>query len=211
MKLYYHPISINCRKALMVAAVLGIDLELQLLDVGKGAHGSPEYLAINPNGMIPTLEDDGFVLWESNAIAQYLTSKSATSALFPSDRQLRADVSRWQFWDVAHWSRPVQTLAFERLYKRAVGLGEPETSAVEKAIRDFHQFAAVLNSHLDGREFIVGKGLTLADLSIASGLTFAGPAALPVAQYKSVQRWFASIERLDAWKRTAPAGDGLQP
>src|SRR5689334_371466 len=103
MKLYFHPGSANARKARMAAALLNIDLDLQLVDVFAGAHKKPEYLAINPNGMVPTLDDGGFVLWESNAIAQYLASTKPNSDLFPSDIKTRADISRWQCWDLAHW------------------------------------------------------------------------------------------------------------
>src|SRR4051794_28832239 len=99
MKLYFHPGSSNARKARITAALLNIDLELELVDVFTGAHKKPEYLAINPNGMLPTLNDGGFVLWESNAISQYLTSKKSNPDLFPSDPKVRADVSRWQCWD----------------------------------------------------------------------------------------------------------------
>jgi glutathione S-transferase len=205
MKLYYHPLSLNARKVRLAAALSHVDLDLELVDIAAGAHKSPGYLALNPNGLIPTLDDDGFVLWESNAIAQYVVSRGSAPDLFPSDPRTRADVSRWQLWDVAHWARPVQTLAFERMYRRLAGLGEPDEVAVARAIGEFHQLASVLDARLDGRDYLVGGGLTLADLSIAAGLTFATPAALPLDDHPRLRRWLASIEALDAWKATAPS------
>ncbi|MDB4994634.1 MAG: glutathione S-transferase, partial [Myxococcaceae bacterium] len=93
-------------------------------------------------------------------------------------------------------------------YKRLAGLGAPDAAAVDRGTRDFHQLASVLDARLDGRPFLVGERITLADLSIAAGLTFATPAAIPVGGYEHVQRWFASIETLGAWKETAPPALG---
>jgi glutathione S-transferase len=206
MKLYYHPASVPSRRTRLAAALLGIDLELQLVDVLAGAHRKPDYLAINPNGMVPTLDDDGFVLWESCAIQQYLAAKAPD--LFPSDPKARADVSRWQCWDLAHWTRVTQTLVFERMFKKLIGMGEPDLAAIERGTKDFHRFAAVLDGHLAGRNYLVGNRVTLADLSVAVGLTYAVPAGIPVGGYQNIQRWFASIEALDAWKSTAPPAMG---
>ncbi|MEO7938123.1 MAG: glutathione S-transferase N-terminal domain-containing protein, partial [Burkholderiaceae bacterium] len=72
MKLYYHPISSNARRVLMTAHHLGIQPELKRVDLGKGAQNAPEFLQLNPNHRVPVLEHDGFVLWESYAIMQYL-------------------------------------------------------------------------------------------------------------------------------------------
>jgi glutathione S-transferase len=204
MKLYYHPVSINSRKALLTAALLELPLELHLMDIDRGEHKKPEYLALNPNGMIPTLEDAGFVLWESNAISQYLATARGNSSLYPSDPRVRADISRWQLWDVAHWARPVQTLAFERMYKKLARIGQPDAARVETALHDFRECARVLDAHLSKRTHLVGHEWTLADLSVACGLTFARQAALPVEDCRNLQRWFASIEKLDAWTKTSP-------
>lgn len=204
MKLYYHPGSTNARKSRLAAAILKIDLELQLVDVFAGAHRKPEYLAINPNGMVPTLVDDDFVLWESNAIAQYLASKSGVKDLFPNEPRAWADVARWHCWDLAHWTPATQTLVFERLFKKIARIGEPDPVAVDKGITNFHRFASVLDGQLSGREYLVGDSLTLADTSVAAGLTYAVQAQIPIGGYKNIERWFESIAKLDAWKATAP-------
>lgn len=208
MKLYYHPASGPARRVRLTAAVLGIDLDLRLVDLFSGAQRKPDYLAINPNGKVPTLDDNGFVLWESCAIMQYLASTTPSPDLFPRDPKVRADVARWQCWDLEHWTRATQTLAFERLGKKLIRMGEPDPAAIEKGTQDFHRFAAVLDGHLAGRDYLVGRHLTLADLSVAVGLTYAAPANIPVGGYQNIQRWFASIEKLDAWKSTAPPAKG---
>src|SRR5579883_3244251 len=202
MKLYHNPLSPNVRRVRLTAAVLGIELEEKRLDFTKGEHKSPEYLALNPNGAVPTLVDGDFVLTESRAIMQYLASKKPESGLLPRDEAARADVTRWQFWDAAHFSPQLGTLAFEKLLKAMMGLGEPDQGKVQEATSNFRRFAAVLDKRLQGKQYIVGNALTLADLTIASSLMYAKQAEAPVGEFPEVQRWFSRISELEGWKKT---------
>ncbi|HEX7438615.1 MAG TPA: glutathione S-transferase N-terminal domain-containing protein, partial [Caldimonas sp.] len=95
MKLYSSPISSNARKVRLAASMLGIPLELVNIDLGKGAQRTPEFLAINPMGRVPVLEDGDFVLTESAAIMAYLADAKPDSPLYPRDPKQRADVNRW--------------------------------------------------------------------------------------------------------------------
>src|SRR5215468_6244968 len=99
MKLYGFPPSPNTWKVRAVAAHLGIPLELALVDLTKPR--TSDYLALNPTGRTPTLVDGDFILSESNAIIQYLTDRPA-STLWPNDARTRADIMRWQSWQLAH-------------------------------------------------------------------------------------------------------------
>lgn len=204
MKLYINPMSPNVRRVRLTAAVLDLEIEEKMLDFAKGEHKKPDYLALNPNGTVPTLVDGDFVLTESRAIMQYLASKKPESGLLPQDEQARADVTRWQFWDSSHFSPQVGTVAFQRILKQMFGMGEPDAGKVEEALANFRRFATVLNKHLDGRRFVVGESLTLADLTLASSLTYASQAEVPVAEFPHIDAWFARISDLDAWKRTNP-------
>jgi len=96
MKLYHNPMSPNVRRVRLTAAVLGIDLEEKRLDFTKGEHKNPEYLALNPNGAVPTLVDGDFVLTESRAIMQYLAAKKPESGLLPRDEATRVWVALQQ-------------------------------------------------------------------------------------------------------------------
>jgi glutathione S-transferase len=204
MKLYFNPMSPNVRRVRLTAAVLGLELEQKLLDFTKGEHKSPEYLALNANGAVPTLVDGDFVLSESRAIMQYLASKRPESGLLPRDEQARADVTRWQFWDATHFSPHVGTVAFQRLMKPMMGMGDPDAGKIEEALVNFRRFAAVLNKRLEGRRYIVGDSLTLADLTLASSLMYAKQAEVPLAEFPNIQSWFTRISDLDAWKQTNP-------
>jgi glutathione S-transferase len=134
---------------------------------------------------------------------QYLASKKPESGLLPRDEAARADVTRWQFWDSSHFSPQVGTLAFEKMIKGMVGLGEPDNAKVNDALVNFRRFAAVLNQRLSGRQYVVGNSLTLADLTIASSLMYAKQTDVPVAEFPNVEAWLARITSLDGWKKTA--------
>ncbi len=202
MKLYYNPLSPNVRRARLTVAVLGIEVEEKLVDFSKGEHKSPEYLALNPNGAVPTLVDGDFVLTESRAIMQYLASKKPESGLLPRDETARADVSRWQFWDAAHFSPQLASLAFEKLIKGMLGMGEPDAGKIQEALTNFRRFAAVLNQRLQGKSFVVGNALTVADLTLASSLMYSAQTEAPVAEFPNIEAWFSRITALDGWKKT---------
>jgi glutathione S-transferase len=204
MKLYMNLGSPNVRRVRFTAAVLGIQLEEKKLDFAKGEHKNPEYLAINPNGAVPTLVDGDFVLTESRAIMQYLASKKPESGLLPHDEQARADVMRWQFWDAAHFSPQLGTFTFQKLLKPMFGMGEPDQSKIDEALANFRRFASVLNKRLDGRRYIVAESLTLADLTLASSLMYAKQTEVPVGEFPGIQAWLSRMSDMDGWKATNP-------
>ncbi|MEO8739618.1 MAG: glutathione S-transferase family protein [Casimicrobiaceae bacterium] len=203
MKLYGFPPSPNTRKVQAVAAHLGTPLEFEFVDLTKGMSRTPGFLAINPGGRTPVLVDGDFKLWESNAIMQYLASKQATS-LWPDDGGIRADISRWQYWQTAHWNEGCAGFLWENLVKGALGMGETDDAALKKAETAFHRDAAVLDAHLGKQQYLVNGALTLADFSIASYLHYAVAARLPWEPYKNIQSWYLRIEALPAWQQTKP-------
>jgi glutathione S-transferase len=205
MKLYYFPASPNSRKAHAVAIHLGLPLDLRLVDLQKGEQRTPKFMQLNLTGRTPVLQDGEFVLWESTAIMQYLASQVPNS-LWPESIQSRADIMRWQSWQLAHWHPACQPLQFERMVKQILQLGDPDPQIVEHATQRFHQEAAVLNQHLAERTYLVNETLTLADFSVASDLTYAGPAQFPLERYPHIQAWYAQIEQLPAWQKTTPRG-----
>jgi glutathione S-transferase len=202
MKLYHNPLSPNVRRVRLTAAVLGLELEEHVVDFAKGEHKSPAYLAINPNGAVPTLVDGDFALTESRAIMQYLATKKPESGLLPRDEQARADVTRWQFWDSSHWSPALGALAFERVMKAMMGMGAPDQAKIEENLKAFRRWGAVLDARLAGKQFVVGGSLTLADLTLASSLMYAKQAEVPLAEFGNIEGWFGRISALDGWKKT---------
>lgn len=202
MKLYHNPLSPNVRRVRLTAAVLGLELEEKVLDFSKGEHKNPEYLALNPNGAVPTLVDGDFVLTESRSIMQYLASKKPEVGLVPRDEAARADVTRWQFWDAAHFSPQLGNIAFEKMIKGMMGMGDPDQAKVQEALTNFRRFAAVLDKRLTGRTYVMGDTLTVADLTLASSLMYAKQCEVPLAEFPAVDAWFSRITALEGWKKT---------
>ena len=204
MKLYGFPPSPNTWKVRAVAAHLGLPLELQFVDLTKGQQRTPDYLAINPTGRTPTLVDGDFVLGESTAIMQYLADQTPNT-LWPNDVRARADIVRWQCWQLAHWNgEACQPLVFQRLVKKLLNMGAPEAAVVDNATEAFKREAQMLDAHLAKRGYLVGSAVTLADFSAAAPLFYSKEAELPVAAYPRVQDWFARVSALPAWRDTAP-------
>lgn len=103
LKLYATPLSANGRKVLAVSRHLGLNPEIHDIDVYRGEGRSPEYLAVNPSGKIPTLIDGEFVLFESNAILLYLAEARGANRLWSSESRQRSRIAQWLFWESAHW------------------------------------------------------------------------------------------------------------
>lgn len=204
MKLYGFPASPNTWKVRALASYLKIPLELELVDLTKGGQRSPAYLALNPTGRTPTLVDGDFKLWESNAILQYIAGKTPNS-LWPDDPRLRAEIMRWQCWQLAHWgAEACAPLTFQRLVKKFLNLGPPDEAVTAKAIEAFNKEAKVLDDHLAKHKYLVGDNLTLADFSVAATMMYAKQAEMPVGPYPHLRAWFERVTGMPCWSETAP-------
>ncbi len=204
MKLYGFPPSPNTWKVRALAAHLGVPLELEFIDLSKGAQYAPAYLALNPTGRTPTLVDGDFKLWESNAILQYIAGKSANS-LWPNDARTRADIAHWQFWQLAHWgAEACQPLTFQRLVKKILNLGPPDEAAIAKGIEAFNKEAKMLDAHFAKQPYLVGKDVTIADFAVAAPLLYAKEAEMPLGPYANLRGWFDRVAALPCWRETAP-------
>jgi glutathione S-transferase len=203
IELYVFPPSPRAFKVMAVANHLGLDYALRMIDLRKGDQKTPQYAALNPNMRMPTLKEGDFVLWESNAIGQYLASKRPESGLWPKDERARLDVTRWQFWDLAHWDPACAVFAFEYVAKPLVlKINEPDMTAIAKGTEAFHRVAKVLDGQLKGRKFVTGEALTLADFSLGAAMNLAEMAHYPIEPYSEIKRWFAALGALPAWQKT---------
>lgn len=202
MKLYYFE-TINGQKVCAVAKYLDAPVEYVRIDLSKGEHKAPAYLAINPNGKIPALEDGDLKLWESNAIMCHL-SRKAKSDLWPVDPDKQIEVLKWLSWNSEHFTRHAGTLYFNYVIKPAFGLGEVDPKAVEEATGFLKQFAAVLDDQLDGRTFLLGDHLTVADFAVSVTLPHAETIKLPIEGHKNIARWKAQLEELPGWRDPFP-------
>ena len=133
MKLYLFPPSPRVLGIVALKNHLALDCEVQPIDLGRGDQLTPQYVALNPNKKMPTLEDDGFVLWESNAILFYMAAKRPDGELWPSDLRGQAEVLRWLAWQSAHWdAESWGMVVFEKASKAVLGLGPPDPAFIAR-------------------------------------------------------------------------------
>jgi glutathione S-transferase len=201
MKLHIAPPSPRAIKVVALKNNLGLDCEIRVLNFSTGDHTTPEFAALNPNQLMPVLEDDGFVLWESNAILQYLAAKKPERSLWPSDPQRQADVLRWMSWEGAHWAPDgCSILIRENLLKRIFGGGDPDPAEIARGQSEFHRFGGVLDGCLKGRKWLTGNDLTIADYSVGAWMAVAQLAQYPLAKYTEINRWYAALSSQPGWK-----------
>lgn len=203
MKLYYFE-TINPRKACAVAKYLESPVEFVRIDLAKGEHKTPAFLAINPNGKVPAFEDGETKIWEANAIMCHL-ARIAKSDLWPTDPAKQVDVLKWLSWNSEHFTKHAGNLYFQYVVKPKFNIGAPDDKAAEESIGFAKQFAKVLDDHLDGRTFLLGDHLTVADFAVSVTLPYAEKIRLPLDGFKHVARWKEQLEDLPAWRDPYPA------
>jgi glutathione S-transferase len=182
--------SSNVQKVLWCCGELGLPFERE--DVGGpfGRNNEPEYLAQNPNGLVPTIVDDGFVLWESNAIVRYLCAKHGKGTLYPSDAKSNADADRWMDWQQTTLAPPMGIL-FRGLLKSppdAIPIGDLD-SAMQKAIPMWR----ILDKQLSTHAFVAADALTMADIALGNAVHrwFSLPRQRP--DLSQLAQWYARL------------------
>lgn len=208
MKLYTVVGSPNSRKVEAVINHLGLEVERRYLDFFTGDLRQPAYLSLNPNGMVPTLVDGDFALWETTAIMQYLADKAAAAggsdALFPREPKKRADVVRWQAWDLAHYNRAFGVIAFEAVAKPGFNLGPTNHALVEAMTQNLVRFARVLDAHMTRRRYAAGEGVTLADYSLIHLEGFKEAIPFDWSPYPHLNAYYDRMRKNEHWAKTAP-------
>jgi glutathione S-transferase len=182
--------SINVQKVLWCCAELG--LAYTRIDAG-GAHGvtnTPEYLAMNPNALVPTIDDDGLVLWESNAIVRYLAAKHGHGSLHPADLRERADADRWMDWQVTTLWAAMRSLFLG--YIRTAP-EQRDAAALAAAQRSSEQALTILDRYLERRAFVAGERFTMGDIPV--GVSVYRWTALPIERpdFPHVARWYQRL------------------
>ena len=201
MKLYYSEV-LNPRKTCAVATYLKSPVSFERVSLARGEHRTPAFRALNPNAKVPVLVDGDTTLWESNAIMCYLARKAGSDLWPQDDRQI--EILRWLMWDANEFSQQAGTLYFEYIIKPYFGLGGPDPGAVARATEGFERLAAVLESHLTGRSYLVGDALSVADFAVAITLPYASEAHLPLGGFPQMRRWYAQLDALEAWRHPFP-------
>jgi glutathione S-transferase len=198
IKLYDSKVSPYARKVRLVAAELDIPIEKISLDFQKGDPQKPEYLALNPNGKVPTIDDDGFVLWESIAILKYLARKK--SGLLPSDARGVAKADQWMCWWASHPEPAIDLLIYELALKPFFGKPGNDASIIQEARDRLERYLPVLDKQLQGKEYVLGD-LSIVDFAIAPPLELSQRRLnVDLAKYPGMTAWLARLQTKPYWK-----------
>jgi glutathione S-transferase len=207
MKLYQYPLSPNCQKVVALAHEVGVSLELATVEVFKGEARTAAMLAKNPNGKLPILEDEDFVLWESTAMLAYIAAKAGRADLAPTTPRERAEVDRWTSWQNIHFGPAIRKVAFERIVKKLAGLGAPDEEVVKAGIEEFAVTASVLEQSLGNKEYVCGR-LTIADFALTPYTAIAASCGLDLGAYPKASAWLERMLARGSMKKTMAAARG---
>lgn len=155
--------SVNVKKALWAAEELG--LEYQRIDAGLqfGVNNTAEYRRMNPTGLVPTIDDDGFVLWESHSVVRYLAEKHAPNALWPTGLEARASAGRWMDWTF-NFSRDFQRPVFWPLVRTAPE--NRDAKAIDAAVKKCAELLAVPEATLSRQAYLAGASFSVGDIPL---------------------------------------------
>jgi glutathione S-transferase len=180
-------ISGNCLKVKFVADLLGLPHDWVEVSVLKKETRTPDFLAMNPAGQVPVVRlADNSTLSQSNAIMLYLADGSD---LIPTDAYDRALMHQWLFWEQYSHEPAIAVLRFQRLY-----LKKPDSEIAPALVEKSEKALALMEGHLEARDYFVGSSLSLADIALAAYTRFAGDAKLDLARWPRVQAWVRRIE-----------------
>jgi glutathione S-transferase len=174
-------------RTLWMAAELGLPYEHVKIDFADGGARRPAYLAINPNGHVPAIDDDGFALWESMAINLYLAKKygSGAQGLYPQRLEHEARAWQWSFWGMTEVERPALTALLNRIGpedKRDAGAADEAERALAAPLR-------VLDAAVATQPYLLGEHFTVADLNVASILSWARQARVDLSAFPKAVEW----------------------
>lgn len=189
MKLYGDARSGNCYKVQLTLALLACSYEFIAVDILKGETQAAEFLALNPNGKIPTLVlDDGRSLWESNAIINYL---AAGSALLPTDAFQLAKVQQWQFFE-QYSHEPY--IAVARFINKYLGLPAERQAEYQAKQKGGYKALAVMEQQLAQTPFLAGDRLTTADIALFGYTPVAHEGGFDLSDYPSINAWMQRVQ-----------------
>ena len=182
--------SSNVQKVVWLCEEVGIPYEREDIGGPFGGNDQPDYLALNPNGRVPTLIDGDFVIWESNACVQYLASGHAFGTWYPEDLQARARAVQWMDWSLGMLA-PTHVPAFQGLIRTPPEQRDP--AAIARGRDSWSKLMAMLDAHLADRAYIAGGSITMGDMPPAVIAFRWFNLDFEREDYPNAKRWYDSI------------------
>ncbi|UEM01785.1 glutathione S-transferase [Skermanella rosea] len=201
MKLYSHQLSGHAHRARLFLSLIGADVEIIDLDLAKGEHKSPGYLALDRFGQVPLLDDDGVIVADSNAIMVYAAKKHGGTEWLPEDALGAAKVQRWL-------SVAAGQIAFGPAAARLITIFKAGFNP-EEVIARAHGVLKLIDAELEGRDWIAAERPTIADVALYSYVARAPEGNVDLAPYANVNAWLRRIEALPGFVEFARTPVGL--
>jgi glutathione S-transferase len=202
IKLHANPYSGNSRKVHWALEELGLAYEYVMVDLMTGAHKEPAFTALNPHGRVPLLNDDGFWLYESNAILLYLTAHYGKDKLGGRDDREDALINQWLFVQAFDIQPALQKAFVIKLY---ASLGAPlDQEGFDRAVAEAPAGLRVLDAHLQGKQYVVGEHFSIADVSLAEPVGLCQFSGIDLTPYPAVTAWFGRLSERPAFQKTRP-------
>lgn len=202
IKLYHFPLSGHAHRVELMLSLLGLPTEKVFVDLAHGAHKQPQFLALNPFGQVPVIDDQGVVLADSNAILVYLAQQYGDGRWLPADPVGAARVQRWL-------SVAAGQIASGPATARLITVFGAPCNAQEVIARS-HNLLKVMDQELANRCFLVGDEPTIADIAAYSYIAHAPEGNVSLADYGNVRAWLARIEALPGFVGMPRTVAGLQ-
>jgi glutathione S-transferase len=188
---------VNVKKVLWAAEELGLKYERIDAGMQHGVVQTPEYKKMNPNSLVPTIEDDGFVLWESHSIVRYLAAKHGAGTLWPVDLRQRADSDRWMDW--AFTFQANFRAVFWGLVRTAPD--KRDAKAIEEARKKCAELLAIPDQALANRPYFAGASLTIGDIPLGCHVHLWMRLPIERPAHQNLGRWFDRLCARAAFKR----------
>jgi glutathione S-transferase len=198
LKIWGRTNSVNVQKAMWCIGELGLAHERIDAGLEHGKNDEAWYLALNPNGRVPLLQDGDFTLWESNSIVRYLCAKHDFGGLYPASPETRGDAERWMDWQLSTLVRPV-SIVFWNLIRTAPA--KRDAKAISAATAETASALELLDGHLAARRFVAGERFSMGDIPV--GATVYRWLALPdvaSAPLPALREWQARLAERPAFR-----------
>ncbi|AEI83040.1 glutathione S-transferase (plasmid) [Cupriavidus necator N-1] len=197
LTIWGHQGSPNVQKVIWACEELGARYVRKDIGGAFGGTDTPSYLAKNPNGRVPTIEDDGFALWESHAILRYLAARDPAKRLTSDDWQARAKIDQWMDWHCAHLSPAIRSLVVLVVKPRST---MPTPEEIEAARAEIIPLLRLVDRELEQRDYVAGNTFTIADIPVAISYNLWKIMEPACADFPALEAWYARINRRVAFK-----------
>jgi len=207
LKIYGANLSAPANKVRMTANALGLEYEYIQVNIRAGEHRTEQYLKLHPAGKVPVIDDNGLLLFESNAIIKYLCS-SEMSLLYPEDLKQRAQIDQWIDFTVIHVGGAMGRVLFNRVFASFAKVPVDERS-LSDGIKFLDRFLPVIDQQLAKDGYVAGEKFSLADITLLATIDPAEVAGIEIAPYKHLFEWYTILRQKDFYTQCHTSYDAV--